>query len=88
MVAGVPPVATSVGGVPEVVEEGRTGYLAPQGDVAGLADAVVRLLDDERLRREMGDRAREEALRRFSAEAMIAQLDALYTDLLKGAHGG
>jgi glycosyltransferase involved in cell wall biosynthesis len=88
MVAGVPPVATSVGGVPEVVEEGRTGYLAPQGDVAGLADAVVRLLDDERLRREMGDRAREEALRRFPAEAMIAQLDALYTDLLKGAHGG
>ncbi len=88
MVAGVPPIATSVGGVPEVMEEGRTGFLAAQGDVAGLAEAVVRLLDDDVLRRRVGSQAREEALRRFPAEEMIDRLDALYTDLLKEARGG
>ena len=88
MVAGVPVVSTSVGGVPEVVKEGQTGFMAPQGDVAGLAEAVVRLLDDDDLRRRVGSRARDDALRRFPAEEMIARLDALYTDLLREAGGG
>lgn len=52
--AGKPVVATQVGGLPEMVEDGRTGFLVPPCDVPQLADAVVRLLLDRNLRREMG----------------------------------
>lgn len=52
--AGKPVVATTVGGLPEMVEHGRTGYLVPPRDSAQLAEAVIRLLFDEPLRRRMG----------------------------------
>lgn len=70
MAAGLPVVATRVGGVPEVVEEGVTGYLAPSGDDAGLADALLRLAADPELRGRLGraGRARAEAV--FSESRM------------------
>jgi glycosyltransferase involved in cell wall biosynthesis len=64
MAAGLPVVASAVGGVPEVVVEGETGFLVPPGDVDRLAAALGRLLADPSLRRRMGasGRARAEAL--------------------------
>jgi glycosyltransferase involved in cell wall biosynthesis len=64
MAAGLPVVASAVGGVPELVEHGRTGILVPPDDPALLADAIARLVADGGLRRRMGEagRARAEAL--------------------------
>jgi glycosyltransferase involved in cell wall biosynthesis len=64
MAAGLPVVASAVGGVPELVEHGRTGIVVPPDDPAPLADAIARLVADADLRRRMGEagRARAEAL--------------------------
>jgi glycosyltransferase involved in cell wall biosynthesis len=63
-------VATAVGGIPEMIEDGVTGFLAPSGDDKALADKIGRLLDDDALRKKMGESFYAEANRRFSAESM------------------
>jgi len=85
MLSGVPVVATAVGGVPEVVDDGETGFLVPRGDVAALSQRVSRLLGDADLRARMGSAAREVALTRFSAARMVERLDAVYTELVQEA---
>lgn len=82
--AQVPAVATDVGGVPAVVEDGVTGLLAPRGDARALADALLRLLRDADLRRDMGALARERVRTRFGAERLAADVTALYDELLGG----
>jgi glycosyltransferase involved in cell wall biosynthesis len=62
---GTPVVATAVGGIPEQVDEGRTGFLVPVGDPHALADRLARLLSDSELRRRMGARAFDTARRDF-----------------------
>lgn len=64
--AGKPVVATTVGGLPEMVENGRTGYLVPPRDVTQLAEAVTKLLLDEPLRRRMGADAKRKIERECS----------------------
>lgn len=78
--AGLPAVATDVGSVAEVVADGKTGLLAAPS-TAELARHTVCLLQDERLRREMGDRARDRTARRFGAERLVADTEALYTSI-------
>jgi glycosyltransferase involved in cell wall biosynthesis len=73
MAAGTPVVATRVGGLREAVEDGVTGALVEPGDVPGIADAVVRVLDR---RDEMGAAARR-AARRFGADAYADDVEAL-----------
>jgi glycosyltransferase involved in cell wall biosynthesis len=85
MAAGLPVVASSVGGVPEVVVDGETGYLVPPGDPRSLAGAIERLLDDSALRRRLGAAGRIRVAERFDlASAQRAHLD-LYRTLLAGA---
>jgi glycosyltransferase involved in cell wall biosynthesis len=79
--ASVPAVATRVGGVASVVEDGVTGLLAAPGDAHALAAAVVALLSDPARRRAMGAAARARALERFGAERLLADLRALYRNL-------
>lgn len=78
MAAGVPVVATAAGGVPEVVEDGRTGLLVPPGDAAALAAAVDRLLDDRALAARLAAAARAEVERRFLPGRMVAATEAAY----------
>ena len=85
MVAGLPVVATRVGGVPEVVEDGVTGILVPPGDAGQLADAIDRLLGDDKLRRRMGSSGRDRMLRDFNAGKMVDTLRGLYREVLSGA---
>src|SRR4029077_8350181 len=54
MFAGLPVISTAVGGIPEMVIDGETGYLVPPDDDVAIADAIERLLDDDALRGEMG----------------------------------
>jgi L-malate glycosyltransferase len=84
MAAGLPIVSTKVGGVPEVVEDGRTGCLAPAGDDALLAEKILHLAGDHSLRARMGQSGLERARAIFSESEMHAQYDQLYREMLKG----
>ncbi|HEY0947477.1 MAG TPA: N-acetyl-alpha-D-glucosaminyl L-malate synthase BshA, partial [Opitutaceae bacterium] len=78
MALGCPSVATSVGGIPEVVEHGASGLLVPAHDPDALAREVERLMADPAGRVEMGKRAKERAREKFSAAAIVPQYVALY----------
>ena len=71
MAAGKPAVATRAGGIPEVMADGRTGFLVPPRNVDALAERLVLLLEDEALRREMGSAALTRARERFTVERMV-----------------
>jgi glycosyltransferase involved in cell wall biosynthesis len=81
MAAGKPAVATSVGGVPEVVVDSVTGYLVPARDPAAMARRIVELLKDPALRERMGRAAFERARDRFTVEKMIEGTVAVYRSL-------
>ncbi len=82
LAASRPVVATDVGGVGDVVEDGTDGFLSPVGDVVGLADALVRLARDPALRAEMGRAGRERTLPRYRVERLLDDVDRLYRELL------
>ena len=71
-------VATRAGGIPEIVEDGRTGTLVNTRDHAALAREIVRLLRDEALRRRMGEAGRAHVAERFTVERMVAETAAVY----------
>jgi glycosyltransferase involved in cell wall biosynthesis len=79
--AGVPVVATAVGGTPEAVDDGLTGYLVPPGDPASLANALIALLHDEPTRARMGRAGRERMRELFSFEAQAAAYLRLFESL-------
>ena len=79
--AQVAVVATAVGGIPEVIEEGRTGYLVPAGDAKALANRIVALLDNEAQRRAVGLAARDRVRTEFSFTAMGQCYYRLFTRL-------
>jgi glycosyltransferase involved in cell wall biosynthesis len=80
-----PVVASDAGGLPEVVEDGVTGFVVPRGNVDALAEAIDRLLADAELRRGMGQAGRARALERFDWDRSAAQFEALYRTILNGA---
>jgi sugar transferase (PEP-CTERM/EpsH1 system associated) len=82
MAAGLPVVATAVGGTPEVVVEGETGFLVPPRDPEALAEAILRLLRDPDLRRRMGEAGRKRVAEHFSVEQMVQKTEALYEHLV------
>ena len=82
MAAGCPVVATNVGGVPEVVENGVTGLLVAPGRPDELSAALRRLIADPALRTLMSERGRERAAGEFSAQVMISSSEKIYSALL------
>lgn len=82
---GLPAVATRVDGVPEVVQDEKTGLLVPPHDGAALVGPICRLLGDPVFRRSMGANAAEFVRRKFSREAMAQGMEALYSRLLESA---
>lgn len=82
LAAGRAVVATRAGGIPDVLWHGRTGLLAPPGDPHALAAAVGLLLEDEVLRRRLGQAGRRHVQRHFSLEMMASRTHALYRILL------
>jgi glycosyltransferase involved in cell wall biosynthesis len=85
MACEVPVVASKVGGIPEVVSDGETGFLRPVGDIEGMADAVARLISDDELRIEMGRRARETAISQYSTDLIIPKYIEFYEQVLNRA---
>jgi glycosyltransferase involved in cell wall biosynthesis len=90
MACGRPLVATSVGGIPEIVTNGDNGLLVPAKDPQALAEALVRLRDDVVLRRELGTRARQFALDRLdwgrTAEGLEAAFESARLHIAKSGH--
>jgi len=82
MFAELPVVATRVGGIPSIVEEGSTGCLVHPSQPAELAASIVNLIDNPSLRQSMGKRGRQRALEHFSADRYIQDVDAFYRRLL------
>ncbi|HWR52623.1 MAG TPA: glycosyltransferase family 4 protein [Bryobacteraceae bacterium] len=82
MQVGLPCVATYAGGIPSLVEHGRTGLLFPPGDAPLLADAIVRIFRDDDLAAQMGQAARAEASQRHAPKAVTSQLLHAYDDVL------
>jgi N-acetyl-alpha-D-glucosaminyl L-malate synthase BshA len=82
MACEVPVIASRVGGVPEVVDDGDTGFLSAVGDVDKMAADALRLLTDKNLRHEMGRRGRQSAIARYSTDLIIPQYLQFYDRVL------
>jgi len=81
MAAGKAAVATSVGGIPEVLVDGETGYLVPPRDHRAMAERLVFLLTHTAVREQMGEAARQRAADSFTVERMVAETAAVYEQL-------
>jgi glycosyltransferase involved in cell wall biosynthesis len=77
---GRPIVATSAGGIPEAVEDGRTGRVVPARDPEALADALIELLSEESIRESMGRAGRSRFEEHFTAEHMVDATLRLYEE--------
>jgi N-acetyl-alpha-D-glucosaminyl L-malate synthase BshA len=83
MSCGVPVIASQVGGLPEVIEDGVSGFLYPVGDVEGMAEGALRVLMNEPFHRRLAQAARQRVLDHFDASHIVPQYEALYRDLLE-----
>jgi colanic acid/amylovoran biosynthesis glycosyltransferase len=81
MAAALPVVSTAIGGVPEMVQDGITGFLLPEQQPAALADILSRLLSEPGLRRSLGKAGRERATRLFALDQTVRTLRALFQQL-------
>lgn len=81
MRAGKAIVTTSAGGNPELVEHGRNGWLVEPGNPAALAEAILRVGGDERVRQQMGEASRERAVSQFSLDRLAADVARLYEEV-------
>ncbi|WP_071459948.1 N-acetyl-alpha-D-glucosaminyl L-malate synthase BshA [Bacillus massilinigeriensis] len=87
MAAGVPCIVTNVGGIPEVVENGTTGFICELGDIEEIASKSIMLLTNEDMYARFSRNSEERAYRKFSAEKIVAQYEEVYARLLKGEGG-
>jgi glycosyltransferase involved in cell wall biosynthesis len=81
MAAGLPMVATAVGGNPEAVVEGETGFLTPGKGAGALADRIQQLLEDPALRRRMGQVGQARVRQEFSVDTMVQKTESLYREI-------
>lgn len=88
MTAGLPVVATAVGGVPEIIRDGKTGVLVPPRDPRALAAAVARVATDPGLRIRLGQCARRDVIRRFGWDRCVEQYESLYLTALARTRDG
>jgi glycosyltransferase involved in cell wall biosynthesis len=88
MAAGLPVVATRVGGIPELIEDGVHGLLVEPRNVDLLAHALERLIRDSALRHELGTQGRERQRREFDIDATVSRVEALYEELFRASLRG
>jgi glycosyltransferase involved in cell wall biosynthesis len=88
MAAGVPVIATRVGGTPEAVEDGKTGLLVPPADLSALIRAITFLLDNPQSARRMSEEGRHHVLSSFSVQKMVQDTESLYFRLLHASRAG
>jgi glycosyltransferase involved in cell wall biosynthesis len=81
LAAGVPVVATRVGGIPAAVEHGRNGFLVAPRDVTALSGALISVLRDATVRKALGVAARARAIAEFSSEVTVPRIEAVWREL-------
>jgi L-malate glycosyltransferase len=84
MACHVPVIASDVGGLPEVVAHGETGYLFPVGDVDSMAEAAIRILQDDGLRARLGRAARKRSVEHFDQDRVVARYREIYQRVMAG----
>lgn len=80
-----PVIATRIGGLPEVINDGETGFLSDVGDIDKMTSDTLRLLGDEKMRRSFGEKGRELAVQRYSTSKIIPQYIAYYEKIVQKA---
>ncbi len=85
MASGCPVIATSVGGIPDMITPGVTGRLIPAGDANELARAIIQLVREPEQARRMADQARGEALARYDEQRLVTDMERLYGQLAREA---
>jgi glycosyltransferase involved in cell wall biosynthesis len=83
MACGVPVVASRVGGLPEVVIDGETGFLHPPADIEAMTASAVRILSDDDLHARLGAESRRVAVTRFRADRVVPRYEAFYRKVLE-----
>jgi glycosyltransferase involved in cell wall biosynthesis len=78
MACGKPVVGTRVGGIPEVIEDGKSGFIVERGDVTALAASILKLVDDPVLRRRFGETGRDIARTKFDLKLILREIVSLY----------
>jgi len=87
MWAGVPVIATDIGGIPEIVTDGETGFLVKPKDPDALIEKMILYLRDRALRRQISYRAKEFVVKNFSVEQKVLRLNQIYTKLASASDG-
>ncbi len=87
MACGTPPVASDVGGLPELIDHGKTGFLVPVGDVNLMSEYVKILLSDEKLYKKIANSGKKRALAQFNIKSVVDQYEKLYIDTLQTVKG-
>jgi L-malate glycosyltransferase len=87
MAARLPTIVSRVGGNAELVSDGVTGLVVPPGDSPALAAALLKILHDPGLARQLAENGHEFAVREFSFDRLVREVDALYTELLQRSGG-
>ncbi|MGB9597273.1 MAG: N-acetyl-alpha-D-glucosaminyl L-malate synthase BshA [Candidatus Poribacteria bacterium] len=80
----IPVIATNVGGLPEVIEHGKTGFLVDVGNVSAMAEWAKKILKDDELHDKMGKLARETVLERFNQDKIVSMYEDYYKEILGG----
>jgi glycosyltransferase involved in cell wall biosynthesis len=87
MASGLPVVSTAVGGVPDLLANGKEGFLQPPGDVQGLAKSMAFLLNSAEARQSMGAAAARRTKENFDVSRMVQSYERLYEDLMDHSRG-
>jgi len=87
MEAGLPVIASKVGGVPDLVCEGKTGFMLPADDVEGYADRIISLLKNDLLRKQFGANGRSFAEKYLNKDVILSQIEKVYQDVLNERKG-
>ncbi|MEB1806816.1 MAG: N-acetyl-alpha-D-glucosaminyl L-malate synthase BshA [Bacillaceae bacterium] len=82
MACGVPVIGTNIGGIPEVIEDGKTGYICEVGDISTISDKAISLLTDEELHKRMSESAQERVIDHFSSKDIVDQYEYIYHSTL------
>lgn len=82
MACGVPGIGTNVGGIPEVIDDGETGYICELGDIEGVAEKAVELLSDPGLYQRLSEAAVSKVQTKFGSETITAEYESIYRELV------
>ena len=82
--ANKPVIATKVGGIADIVSEGETALLSDVNDISGFSKNLLRLVNDDKLRNQLGKNASQFVLKKYSVQRLAADMSALYKELLNG----